>query len=91
VVAILAIEHPELLRSVAIIAPGIAVLKKDLPEAKDALTERTKAIGLMKEAVKSGDSVIATEVLYDYMAGEAGAFEKLSGERKTFTLIMRRR
>ena len=82
VVAIVAIEHPELLRSVTIIEPGIGVLIKDLPEAKDALTERTKAFGLMMEAVKSGDSAKATELLYDYLAGEAGAFKKLPGERK---------
>ena len=82
VVAIVAVEHPELLRSVTIIEPGIGVLIKDLPEAKDAFTERTKAIGLMKEAVKSGDSAKATELLYDYIAGEAGSFKKLPDERK---------
>jgi len=82
VVAIVAVEHPELLRSVTMIEPAIGVLIKDLPEAKDALTERTKAIGLMMEAVKSGDSAKATELVYDYIVGEAGAFRKLSDKRK---------
>ena len=82
VAAILAGDRPELIRSAVIGEPGIGALIKDLPEAKDAWTERTEAVGLMKEAVKCGDSAKATELLYDYVAGEAGAFKKLSDERK---------
>ena len=69
VVAIVATEHPELVRSVVVGEPAVGVLIKDLPEAKDAWTERTRDIGLMKEAVKNGDSAKATELLYDYVTG----------------------
>ena len=82
VVAIVATEHPELVRSVVVGEPAVGVLIKDLPEAKDTWTERTRDIGLMKEAVKNGDSAKATELLYDYVTGEPGAFRKLSEERK---------
>lgn len=74
---ILAIEHPELLRSVVIGEPGI-IVDEDSPEGKRLIAERRNGRTGMREALKAGDFERAAILQYDWVQGEDGAFKKIS-------------
>jgi pimeloyl-ACP methyl ester carboxylesterase len=76
-VTIIAIEHPELLRSVVIGEPGIASLLMNSPEGEQILADHRKRGTPVREAVKAGDPEKAAILLYDDTEGEVGAFKKI--------------
>lgn len=77
--AIVAVEHPELLRSVTLVDPSIGALLTDMPEAKSVLDERSKAMARSREAVKAGDAVQATKLLFEWVNNQGpGAFDRQS-------------
>jgi pimeloyl-ACP methyl ester carboxylesterase len=74
---LVAIEHPELLRSVTLAEPGMGALLADMPEGKSVLDDRSQAMAPAREAVKVGDAAQAAKLLFDWVANQgAGAFEK---------------
>jgi pimeloyl-ACP methyl ester carboxylesterase len=73
---LVAIEHPELLRSVTLAEPGMGSLLTDMPEGKRVLDDRSQAMAPAGEAAKAGDAVQATKLLFDWVANQgAGAFD----------------
>jgi pimeloyl-ACP methyl ester carboxylesterase len=76
-VTIIAVEHPELLRSVVIGEPGIASLIMNSPEGEQIITNHRKQGVPVREAVKEGDWEKAAILLYDNTEGEVGAFRKI--------------
>lgn len=77
---LVAIEYPELLRSVTLAEPGMGALLADMPEGKSVLDDRSRAMAPAREAVKAGDAAQATKLLFDWVACQgAGAFEKPTG------------
>jgi pimeloyl-ACP methyl ester carboxylesterase len=74
---LVAVEHPELLRSLTLAEPGIGALLTDIPEGKPALDDRGKALAAVREAVKDGDVVQATKLFFEWVNNQgAGAFDK---------------
>lgn len=65
VTALVAMEHPELVRSLAIHEPVIRPLIADLPEGKQAMAEFGKAAGPAVGAAKSGDTGLAAKLFLE--------------------------
>ncbi len=74
---VIAIEHPELLRSVVIGEPGIASLIMNSPEGEQIIADHRRRGAAMREAIRAGDSEKAAILLYDETEGEVGAFNKI--------------
>jgi len=74
---LVAVEHPELLRSLTLAEPAIGTLLTDLPEGKPALDDRLKVLAAAREVVKAGDAVQATKLFFEWVNNQgAGAFDK---------------
>jgi pimeloyl-ACP methyl ester carboxylesterase len=74
---LVASEHPDLVRSLTLLEPGIRALLVDLPEAKPVLDEVGKALEPVRTAVKAGDAVQATKLLFEWVNNQgAGAFDQ---------------
>jgi pimeloyl-ACP methyl ester carboxylesterase len=65
VTALVAMEHPELVRSLVIHEPSIRPLIADLPEGKRAIAEFEKVVGPAVGAAKSGDTALAAKLLLE--------------------------
>jgi pimeloyl-ACP methyl ester carboxylesterase len=77
VATLVALEHPDLLRSLTVLEPGLVSLLADVPEAKPEIEERRKAFQLIATAAKTGETVQATKLLFEWVNNEgAGAFDK---------------
>jgi pimeloyl-ACP methyl ester carboxylesterase len=77
ITALVAAQHPDLVRSVTLAEPAIGALLADLPEAKPELDDRGKGLAPISAAVKAGDSVQAVTLFFDWVNNQgAGAFEK---------------
>jgi pimeloyl-ACP methyl ester carboxylesterase len=75
--ALVASDHPELVRSLTLAEPAIGALLADLPEAKLALDDRSKGMAPVIAAVKAGDSTQAVKLFFDWVNNQgAGAFDK---------------
>jgi pimeloyl-ACP methyl ester carboxylesterase len=75
--ALVASDHPELVRSLTLAEPVIGALLADLPEAKPALDDRDKALASIVAAVKAEDSAQAVKLFFDWVNNQgAGAFDK---------------
>jgi pimeloyl-ACP methyl ester carboxylesterase len=70
-------EHPDLVRSLTLVDPGIAALLADVPEATPLLEDRSKAFAPAGAAAKAGDAVQAAQLLFDWVNNQgSGAFDK---------------
>jgi pimeloyl-ACP methyl ester carboxylesterase len=77
VATLVVLEHPDLVRSLTVLEPGLVSLLADVPEAKREIDERRKAFQPIVTAAKSGETVQATKLLFEYVNNEgAGAFDK---------------
>jgi len=77
VATLVALEHPDLLRSLTVLEPGLVSLLADVPEAKPEIEERRKAFQPIVTAAKAGETVQATKLLFNWVNNEgAGAFDK---------------
>jgi pimeloyl-ACP methyl ester carboxylesterase len=77
VATLMALEHPELLRSLTLAEPGLGTLLADIPEGKAALDDRGKAMAAVGGAVKAGDAMQATKLFFAWVNNQgAGAFDK---------------
>ena len=75
VATLVALEHPDLVRSLTVLEPGFRTLLTDLPEAKPVLEERGKAFEPIRTAAKAGDAVRATQMMFDWVNNQgSGAF-----------------
>jgi hypothetical protein len=79
---LVALEHPELLRSAVVNDPGVPALIADMPDGQPLVAERAKSFGEMKEVALAGDNAKAAVLLYDWVEGTKGAFYKLSEVRR---------
>jgi pimeloyl-ACP methyl ester carboxylesterase len=74
---LVASEHPDLVRSLTLMDPGIGALLGDIPEAKPLLEDRGTAFAPAGAAAKAGDAAQATKLLYDWVNNQgAGALDK---------------
>jgi pimeloyl-ACP methyl ester carboxylesterase len=72
-----ALEHPDLVRSLTVLEPGFRTLLTDLPEAKPVLDERSKAFEPIRTAAKAGDALRATKLMFDWVNNQgSGAFDR---------------
>jgi len=77
VTALVASDHPELVRTLTLAEPGLGALLAALPDAKPALDDRNKGMTPVVAAVKAGDSVQAVKFFFDWVNNQgAGAFDK---------------
>jgi pimeloyl-ACP methyl ester carboxylesterase len=84
---IMAIEHPELLRSVVIGEPGIASLIMNFPEGEQIIADHRRRGAAMREAIRARDSEKAAILLYDETEGEVGAFSKIPKAQQQSWLV----
>ena len=74
VATLVALEHPDLLRSLTLLEPGLASLLTDIPDGKPEIEERRDAFQPMVTAEKKGDTVQATKSQWVNNEG-SGAFD----------------
>jgi hypothetical protein len=53
-----------------------------MPDGKPLVAERAKSFGEIKEVALAGGNAKAAVLLYDWVEGEKGAFDKLSEARR---------
>lgn len=78
VAAEVAMEHPELVKSLVLEEASIFTVL-DSPAGKAAAGDFFKPAPLAKDALKSGDSLKATQVMVDSVLGDPTGWEKLPG------------
>lgn len=72
-----AVDHPEVVRSLTLAEPAIGTLLADLPEGKSALEDRAHALAHVRAAVNAGDAVQATKVFFEWVNNQGpGAFDQ---------------
>jgi len=77
VATLVALEHPDVVRSLTVLEPGLVSLLADVPEAKREIDERRKAFEPIGSAAKAGETVRATKLFFDWVTNQgAGAFDK---------------
>ena len=84
VVLLVALHHPELVRSAAVSEPGSLFphLIEGRSGADEILAERARSWGEMREAARAGRTDLAAELLFDWISGQAGALSRVSEERR---------
>jgi pimeloyl-ACP methyl ester carboxylesterase len=76
VATLVALEHPDLVRSLTLLEPGFRTLLADIPEAKPVLEERARAFEPIRAAAKAGDAVGATRMMFEWVNNQgSGAFD----------------
>ena len=77
VATLVVLEHPDLVRSLTVLEPGLVSLLADVPEAKPEIDARRKAFEPIGTAAKAGETVQAAKLLFDSVNNQgAGAFDK---------------
>jgi pimeloyl-ACP methyl ester carboxylesterase len=77
VATLLALDHPDVVRSLTLAEPVIGTLLEDLPEGKAPRDDRAQALAQVRAAVTAGDAVRATKVLFEWVDNEGpGAFDR---------------
>jgi pimeloyl-ACP methyl ester carboxylesterase len=77
VATLVAVDHPDLVRSLTLAEPGIGTLLADLPEGKPPLDERAQALAQVRTAVNAGDAVQATKVFFEWVNNQGpGTFDQ---------------
>jgi len=82
VVLLVAMDHPEMLKSAVIAEPPVNELIADRPGAGPLVAERSRVQAEALAAARSGDDRRAAEVFIDWVAGTPGAFWKLTEDRR---------
>ncbi len=82
VVLLVAMDHPELLKTAVIAEPPAGELIADRPGAGPLVAERSRVQAEALAAARSGDDRRAAEVFIDWVAGTPGAFWKLTEDRR---------
>jgi pimeloyl-ACP methyl ester carboxylesterase len=77
VATLVALDHPDVVRSLTLAEPAIGTLLADLPEGKAPLDDRAQALAQVRAAVNAGDAVQATKVLFEWVNNEGpGTFDR---------------
>ncbi len=77
VATLVALEHPDLVRSLTLAEPAIGTLLADLPEGKPALDDRAQVLAQVRAAVNAGEAMQATKVLFEWVDNEGpGTFDR---------------
>jgi pimeloyl-ACP methyl ester carboxylesterase len=77
VATLVALDHPDVVRSLTLAEPVIGTLLEDLPEGKAPRDDRAQALAQVRAAVTAGDAVRATKVLFEWVDNEGpGAFDR---------------
>ena len=76
-VTLVALEHPDLVRSLTLAEPAMAELLADLPEAKTAREELSQAFESIRTAAQAGDAGQAAKLWFEWGNNQgAGAFDR---------------
>jgi pimeloyl-ACP methyl ester carboxylesterase len=75
---VLAVNHPEWVKSLFVFEPGLATFVTDPADAQVAGEDRTDTRAPAAMAAKAGDTGAAVPLLFDRLAGQPGAFDRLA-------------
>ena len=74
---LVALEHPDLVRSLIVLEPALGALLADIPEAKPVRDAWSKAFAPIRTAAQAGDVQQAATLLFDLVNNQGpGTFEK---------------
>jgi pimeloyl-ACP methyl ester carboxylesterase len=79
VALLMALDHPELVRSLTVVEPALASMIADEPEAKPILARRGELLASIRAAVAAGDTDRAEQLVVDDATGDEGHFVRLPG------------
>jgi len=82
----LAVQHPELVKSVFVYEPAIGTMLTDPSELKALGEDRKEMFGPAVAAVKAGDNAAAVRVFMDSVNAQTGTFEALPLATRTIML-----
>jgi non-heme chloroperoxidase len=80
VAAVMAAEHPELVRSVVLAEPGLFHLMVDVPEGQKVMEEVVGAFAAFAQPIQAGDHMQAVRLLTDWVSGSTGAYDRLPAD-----------
>ena len=74
---LIAVEYPELVRTLTLVEPALTALTADLPEAKSAAETRSAATKPVIAAAKAGDAALAARLLFELVNNQGpGSFDR---------------
>ena len=74
---LVALEHPDLVRSLSVLEPAMGALLADIPEAKPVRDAWGKAFAPIRTAAQAGDVQQAATLLFDFVDNQGpGTFEQ---------------
>jgi pimeloyl-ACP methyl ester carboxylesterase len=74
---LVAVQYPDLVRSLTLAEPGLHELLVDLPETQPVYDERTKALEPIGTAIQAGEVVQATKLFFEMVNNQGpGAFDR---------------
>lgn len=78
IAATMALDHPELLRSLTLAEPLLTALLSETPDTKPVIEDRGRGLAPAVEALKAGDLERATKLFFEWVNNQGeGAFERL--------------
>jgi pimeloyl-ACP methyl ester carboxylesterase len=83
---LLAVQHPEWVKSLFLFEPGLATFVTDPADAQLAGEDRTDMRAPAAMAIAAGDTAAAIPLLIDALAGQPGAFERLAPVTRAWLL-----
>ena len=86
IVLTLAVQHPELVKSLFVFEPGIATFVTDPVDAKAAAEDRQEMVTAAATASKAGDNAGAVRLFTDGVIGQPGAFDRLAPSLRSMFL-----
>jgi pimeloyl-ACP methyl ester carboxylesterase len=86
IVLTLAVQHPELVKSLFAFEPGLATFVTDPVDTKAVAEDRQEMVTPAAAASKAGDNAGAVRLFTDGVIGQAGAFDKLAPSLRSMFL-----
>lgn len=80
IAAVMAAEHPGLVRSVVLAEPGLFHLMADVPEGQKVMGEVVGAFAALAQPVQAGEHLQAVRLLTDWVSGSTGAYDRLPAD-----------
>jgi pimeloyl-ACP methyl ester carboxylesterase len=85
VAAVVALEHPELVRSLVLIEPGLNGMLRESPEGTEILAQMISVSGAVRELLQRGEKKAAVKQLVDFVL-RPGTFAQTSPEMQKMLL-----
>lgn len=80
IAAVMAAEHPDLVRSVVLAEAGLFHLMMDVPEGQKVMEDVVGAFAALAQPIQAGDNLQAVRLLADWIGNDTGVYDRLPAD-----------